>query len=139
MTLVKFILLTEQNEYSIQLNCHIFDIFILGFKSSILHKLKNTFNCRLKLNKNRHCYDCPIVRALKYKFYELLTLFHSKIHCWRITKCTRNTTYDPRNIIISLFWVFTLLVVSKHNYLIYKINKNKSCKLKLFKYKLKKS
>ena len=42
-----------------------------------------------------HCYDCSTVRALRYKFYGLLTLYHSKIHCWRITICTRNMKHDP--------------------------------------------
>ena len=50
-TLVKFILFTEQNKCSVQLACHIFIIFIFGFKSSITHKLKNTLDCSLKLNK----------------------------------------------------------------------------------------
>ena len=36
---------------SVQLACHIFIIFILGFKLLILHKLKNTLKCRLKLNQ----------------------------------------------------------------------------------------
>ena len=37
-TSAKFILLTEQNKCSVQLTCRIFIIFIVGFKSSILHK-----------------------------------------------------------------------------------------------------
>ena len=40
---------------------------------------------------------------------------------------------------ISFFWLLTFLVVSKHNYLIYKANKNKSCKFKLLKHKFKKN
>ena len=60
-----------------------------------------------------HCYDCSTVRALIYKFYELLTFFHSEIHCWRITACTRlRTTHDPINIMIGLFWWLNLLVLS---------------------------
>ena len=51
-TLVKFVLLTEQNKCSVQVTCHIF-IFILGLKSLILHKLKNILNSPLKLNKYR--------------------------------------------------------------------------------------
>ena len=31
-----------------------FIFFILGFQSSIFHKLKNTLNCRLKLNNNNN-------------------------------------------------------------------------------------
>ena len=58
-----------------------------------------------------HCYDCSTVRASRYKFYELLPLLHSEIHCWRITTCTRNMTNDPINI-IGLFRLLTLLVVS---------------------------
>ena len=41
------------------------------------------------------CYDCSPVRVLRQKFYGLLILFHSEIHCWRIATCTRNTTHDP--------------------------------------------
>ena len=41
-TLVKFILVSFT--FSVQLTCHIFIFFILGFQSSILHKLKNTLN-----------------------------------------------------------------------------------------------
>ena len=159
-----FTLLIEQNKRSVKLTCLIFIIFILGFESSILHKLKNTVNCRLKLNsetRSSHqawsatllkkrlwhrcfpvnfakflripflqntswrlllwqCYSCSTVRILRYKFYELLTLFHSEIHCWRIIICTRNMTHDPKNIIIGLFWLLTLLVVSEYNFLIYK-------------------
>ena len=48
-TLVKLILFSST--CSAQLTCHIFTIFILGFQSSILRKLKNTLNCRLKLDK----------------------------------------------------------------------------------------
>ena len=98
--LVKFILLTEQNKCSVQLTCHI--SLVLSHQFSI--NWKNTLNCHLKLNKLWHCYDCSTVRALRYKFYELLTLFHSEIHCWRIT---RNTTYGPINIIIGLFWLLS--------------------------------
>ena len=43
-----------------------------------------------------HYCDCSIVTVLRYKFYGLLTLFHSEIHCWRIRTCTRNTTHDPK-------------------------------------------
>ena len=39
-TSAKFILLTEQNKCSVQLTCRIFIIFVLDFKSSIVHKLK---------------------------------------------------------------------------------------------------
>ena len=119
-TIVKLIILTEQKKGSVQLTCLIFYIYILSFKSSILHKIKNSLNRLLKLNKWWHCYDCSTVRALRYEFHELLTLFHSEIHCWRITTCTRNTTHDPVNIIIGLFWLLTRLVVSKYNYFIYK-------------------
>ena len=74
------------------------------------------------------CYSCSTVRILRYKFYELLTLFHSEIHCWRIIICTRNMTHDPKNIIIGLFWLLTLLVVSI-TFLFIKTNNNKSCNL----------
>ena len=39
-------------------------------------------------------------------------------------------------IIIGLFWLLTLLVLSKHNYLIHENKQYKSCNLKLVKYKL---
>ena len=44
-----------------------------------------------------HCYNGSLVTALRYKFYGLLTLFHSEIHCWRVTACTRNTTHDSNS------------------------------------------
>ena len=48
-----------------------------------------------------HCYERSTVRALRYKFYGLLTLVHSEVNCWRITRCTRNTTNDA---ILGLNW-----------------------------------
>ena len=41
------------------------------------------------------CYHCSTLRALRYRFYGFLTLFHSKIHCWRMTTGTRNMTHNP--------------------------------------------
>ena len=41
-------------------------------------------------------------------------------------------------ITIGLFLLLTLLVLSKHNYLIYKNKQNKFCNLKFLKYKLQK-
>ena len=51
-TLVTFILISSFS--SVQLTGHIFSFFILGFQSSILRKLKNKLNCRLKLNKDNN-------------------------------------------------------------------------------------
>ena len=48
-TLVKFILFSST--FSVQLTCHIFITFILGFKSSILHKLVSEHNYLIYLNK----------------------------------------------------------------------------------------
>ena len=61
-------------------------------------------------------------------------MLHSKIYCWRITTCTRNATNDPIILIVVLFWLLTLLVVSKHIFM--KTNNNESCNLKFSKYKI---
>ena len=50
--LVQFILLSST--CSVQLTGHIFIFFILGFSSSIFHKLRITLNCCLKLNDNNN-------------------------------------------------------------------------------------
>ena len=47
-TLVKFTLFSS----TCSVTCHVF--FILGFESTILHKLKNMINCHLKLNKDNN-------------------------------------------------------------------------------------
>ena len=45
---------SAQFRLSCSVNSSCLYLFILGFQSSILHKLKNTLNCRLKLSKDNN-------------------------------------------------------------------------------------
>ena len=91
-TLVKFILFSST--CSVQLTCHVYIFFyILDFQSSILHKLKNILNCRLKLNKDNNCLFWLLtllvlsnLKLLKYKLQKIL----------KNIKCSRNFEFGKR-------------------------------------------
>ena len=66
--LVKLILFSST--CSVELTCHIFIFFILGFPSSILHKLKNTLNCCLKLNNDNDWSFIVSISTNNYLIYK---------------------------------------------------------------------
>ena len=90
---------------SVQLTCQNFIIFILGFQSWIPHKIENTINCRLKLNKynNRSFFGyLPssitifFIKANKNKSFNLKLLKYKPSKILNIVKCSRNFEIEKR-------------------------------------------
>ena len=78
---------------SIQLTCHIFIFFIRGFHSSILHKLKNTLNCWLKLSKHNYL----IYKNKQYKSCKFKLVKHNLqkiVNIVKCTECSRNLEFE---------------------------------------------
>ena len=87
-TLVKFTLFSS----TCSVTCRVFFI-ILGFQSSILHKLKNILTCHLKLNKDNNWFFWLLtllalcnLKLLKYKYQKILNN----------VKCSTNVEFEKR-------------------------------------------
>ena len=74
--------------------------FMLGFQSSILHKLKSTLNCRLKLNNDNRSFLVAYSASIKWaqpsyknKSCSLKLLKYKLQKILNIVKCSRNFSH----------------------------------------------